>query len=291
MSWQYIMVAQNLIAAFGLIELRHLARYHARYTVEVLAIITAMVYLFGIVFSSLFNEPLLRTEALARLLPFTMVGLCFIGSYYCTHKALELVDASVVSLMSTVNITAVIGFSILFLGEGLHWHQLLGFFILLIALAVMFSAHMSRDRYERWVHSALYSMLASVLFGLAVVIEKLLLNQLNVRTYILFGWGSQLLWALVGLAAYRLYIRRPLQQHSEILRKSFTAGLFRALSALLFIVALVLADNSSLIAVWSGLRVLMVSVLAAWLLHERQFIARKVEVSLMAIVGVALLLW
>lgn len=290
MPWQILMLAQNLVAAGGILYTRKLSRRYGKAYFQVLAIIMGMMYLFGISFV-LASEKVLHLDVIRAYAPlFLLTGLGFTLSYALTHRVFEHVDAAVGSLYGTLNIIGVIIASTLIIKEGLTWHQLAGAVMLLGAMAMILSVHTTHRRHERWLHALLYSAAAAICFGLALTAEKFLLDRTNLQTYILFGWGAQFFWAvLLGLLwrrrEFRL-LRKPAFLHDTMI----TGGL-RAATGFLFMLALIRSDNSSLAAVWSGLRVLLAAALAAAFLHERQFLTRKIEASIIAMAAIAFLLW
>lgn len=284
------MLAQNCAAALLALYTRKLSKKYPGAHYQALAVMMSVVYLFGLSFV-VFSAEILHVGVFRDYLwLYLLTGLGFVLSYSLTHQVFEHVDTAVGSLYSTFNIIGVVIASSLIIREKLTWHQFAGAILLLIAMAVMLSVHTTHKRHGRWLHALLLSMGAAVSFGLSVTGEKFLLDRTNLQTYILFGWGSQWLWVMVFSLLFHRH-KFVLIGHEKFIHTALWAGALRAIGGFLFIVALVQSNNSSLVAVWSGLRIFLAAAFAALLLHERQFLTRKLEASLLAIAAVALLVW
>jgi uncharacterized membrane protein len=161
---------------------------------------------------------------------------------------------------------------------------------LLLSIVVIAFAKETKKRHKNLLIALLLSMPASICFGFAIAGEKHLLNQLGTPTYAFVGIGMQLLW-LVILA---MFYRRDQFKHfkDRIFRKRvMIMGSVRAGAGLLFVLALVGANNASLIGVLSGLKIILTAILGAILLKEVMFIKRKLLAAVIASIGVGLLLW
>lgn len=284
------MLLQNCMAAGLAIYTRKMAMQYRGASMQIQALIMSVMYLFGLSFLLLYHDQLRLADGLRYWPYFALSGFSFVASYGLTHWAYEYVDTAIGTLFGIMNIGSVVVVSTLVIHEGLTLRQYAGAAILLVAIWVMLSTHVSKRMHGRWLHAFLLSVAAAVCYGVAVTSEKYLLDRTGLSTYLVFGWGAE--WLLACTLA--LFIgRRKLKlfQYRYFLQEGMVSGIFRTGAAFLFIIALVSSNNSSVVAVWSGLRVLLAALLGIVLLHERHYIKRKVEASLLALLAVGFLLW
>lgn len=284
------MLLQNCMAAGLAIYTRKMAMRYRGAPMQIQAVIMMVMYLSGLSFLILYRHPIYIQLASQYWGLFLLSGLAFVVSYGLTHLAYEYVDTAIGTLFGILNIGAVVLVASLVIGESLNMRQYIGAGIMLAAIWVMLSSHVSKRMHGRWLHALGISVLAAVAYGIAVVSEKHLLDTLGLSTYLFFGWGAECLWATL----FALLINRrklALFKLNHFMKEGVLSGVFRTGTAFLFIVALINSNNSSLVAVWSGLRVLLAALLGIIFLKERHYITRKIEASVLAIVAIGFLLW
>src|SRR5262249_16920701 len=148
-----------------------------------------------------------------------------------------------------------------------------------------------RQERQFWTVGLGLSLLAAVFFGMATTNEKFLLNHMNLTSYLVFGWGTQVLVAFI----FSWLIGRR-KGYAEIrARKPYAllglGGLIRAVSGLTFVLALVVIDNLSVVSALSGLKVIIAALLGWLVLREGQFALRKLGASMVAAIGVVIMFW
>ncbi len=278
------------MAAGLAIYTRKMATHYKGAPMQIQAIVMMVMFVFALLFLAVTRDPLYLQLARDYWWLFILSGFSFVASFGLTHLAYEYVDVAIGTLFSTLNIAAVVLVASLVIGEELTLHQYLGAGVLLLAIWVMLSTHVSKRIHGRWFHALGLSFLAALVFGVGVTTEKYLLDRTGLSTYLLFGWGSELLWALLFALLINRRKLKLLTLHTFV-RDGMISGIFRTGTGFLFILALVHSDNSSLVAVWSGLRVLIAALLGIILLKERHFIKRKLEAGVLACIAIGILLW
>lgn len=290
MSWQVLMLLQNVFASAYALQSRQLARKYKSAHFQILAVTFVIMYLVFICYA------LINVSSISLITPLqfggtiVLTGLYFTVWTVLTFLVYRFVDAAIGTLLTTLNLIAVIVTASILLGESLTLLQGVGAVLLLGSIFIISSAHLSKIKQHNLVVAISLSLIASVFFGLAIANEKYLLDHMGAPTYLIFGVGAQVVPLL--LLAF-LYKPREFRHFKQVkFRKNvIIMGLTRAGAGLLFILSLVLANNASLIGVLSGLKIILTTILAAILLKEVMLMKRKIVASVIAFFGVGILLW
>lgn len=221
---------------------------------------------------------------------FLLVGAATALNSALALLVLRFMDAAMGALLMTTHIVAAVMAAIYVLGERMGPQELAGAAVALGAVAYALSVHVSRRERRSWTLGILFTLLGAVMFSISATTEKHLLGEVGVASYLAWGWVAQCLFAVVlslcfGARQYRKVFAR---RHALLL---WGAGLTRSLMGVFFALSIVTLKSLCIAVVLAGLRPLFVSFLGAWLLRERKFMRRKIVASVVAAVGVAVMLW
>jgi len=181
----------------------------------------------------------------------------------------------------------------LLIHESLTLQEFIGALIIFASMHLILSINLTKYHHKRLWSAVGLSLLASLFFAFASTTEKYLLNHVNLSTYLTFGWGFQFIGVVIlSLVLARfININLALFKRPRFVSLAVQAGAIRMLSGLLFIFSLKLSNNLSLIAVFSGLKVILVALIANYILREKEFIKLKLQAAALAMLGVAVMLW
>lgn len=130
------------------------------------------------------------------------------------------------------------------------------------------------------------AIISSIVLAGAITAEKYLLGEMNLATYMIVGWGLQTV-SMVWLA---IPDRKKLKKlNPKQFRHIIYLGLMRLGAGLAFIRAIQLVDVSVLSSARSYKPVL-VFIFALLILHERKHFWRKLLASVLATIGLLLLI-
>jgi len=76
-----------------------------------------------------------------------------------------------------------------------------------------------------------------------------------------------------------------------VFKITFLGGITRGLSGALFILALVKSNNVALMTVITNLKLIIIVLLGAWLLSEKQKLTEKLTAAFLALAGLSIILW
>lgn len=293
-TWPFLMVLQNALTALFTVNSRVIARkfHHAALPLNVM--IYAVIAAGGLAIALGSHAAGISLASFRQYVAiFIMAGLCFAISNTFSYVVLQYVDAAVGSLLATFNIITSVVFATLIINEGLTARQLIGGFVVVASMYLVLSLRFSEYRHNRLWLGLFLSLIASLFYGVAMTSEKYLLNHVSLQTYLTFGWGFQ----FVGMLIVSVLLGRAVRADFGLLaRKSFwrwalPASLLRITAGFVFVVSLKLANNLSIITSLTGFKVLLAAIFAAYLLGEREYLARKYEAAILAVGGIAIMLW
>lgn len=294
MTWQISILLQTVLVALSMISLRVLAR--DKKTADASFAINAGMY------AALYASMLLVAASLGGVhhdvlaeywWRFIGGGVAFALTNVCTYKALVYFDAAIANIVATVNgLLAVIG-AWLILGEALTVRQLIGAVILLTAVCYgLLATHAARKKAVRrsMLIGGMFALLAGVFFAIAAVNEKSLLGHMTIGSYMVYGVGGQFLMSVLAAVIVQNE-KLPLLLKPDIAGWSLLSGALRGFGGACFIIAEVRSNNVGLVSVLANFRLIIVIIVGAWLLKERQQLRQKFVAAFTSMLGMAVLFW
>jgi drug/metabolite transporter (DMT)-like permease len=284
------MLFQNVFASVFTLQSRKLAKTYKKAHFQILCVVFGILYLVFLAYAGLHYSSIVPSQA-AKFAPLSIVvGLCFTVYTALTFVMFRYVDAAIGSIFSVLNLLSVVLLSTLTINEGLSPIQLFGALLLVCAIIGVLSTHLTSAKKHKWQFGFALSLVASVFFGFAIAGQKHLLGKIGLPTYAVFGIGAEFL----PLLLLSLFYGRKEYKHFkkiEFSRYVVGMGLVRGGAGLLFIAALIAANNASLIGMLSGFKIVLTAILAAVLLKETAYIRRKLLMAFVSMVGIGLMLW
>lgn len=206
--------------------------------------------------------------------------------YIVAYKANEKTDAGIFAIIGNLSPVATLAIAIPFLGDELSLYQMIGI-ALLISSGVFAALPSIRSSKLSNAQGILLCFLSAAILGTAVAYEKFMLDRVDFGAYLIYGWGSQILWSI--LLAGRELKRIPglLTQSSEIRNMIVAWGTSSALRSVCFVIALSMASASLVSAASDFLAVVVVG--AAYLfLREKENMVLKLVAALVGTSGLLL---
>lgn len=295
MSWHLLILANTVVSAVSYLIYRSLAKQGE--SKAPFFLINAVLYLFQYL-SVLVAVPVLGPLHLHYLwdyMPWLVGGgFGFVLANLCLYKLLNHLDSGISSILGTMAIIFTIVFAGAILHERLTTSQITGTVILLSSIVYILwvarqpGSHRLSKR--SWIIGSLFAVALAILSALSNINEKFLLNHMDLQSYLVFGWGFQVLVAL-GV----LMIIRPGRSYLAKLKinqwRMIAGGIARGIAGLLFLMALVKNNSVSLTVVVSNSRIILIILLGAWLLNENNKIREKLLAASMAIISIFLIFW
>ncbi len=295
MSWQVLIILQTIIIAISTVSIRAITRQKklSRYIYAINGI-QSVIYFLGI----LILLPLIGTIEFSKINEYFVLlvggGLLFAIGNACGFKVLAHLDAGFGSILGTLGTIFTIIFAGIFLHEELSLQQAIGSTILLGAicygLLVARQHHHGKKNHQAWLWGFIFAVISGLFIGLALVNEKYLLGQMSTSTVLFYVIGGQMLGSLVLGAilepkGYRLI------RDKAVMKLNVFAGSLRSIAAVLFVLALVKSNNVAVVGVIENFRLVIIIMLAALLLKERDKLGQKFLAACGAIAGLSIIFW
>lgn len=297
MSWQLIILLQTVVYAFYVLLFRQMSR--AAGTAEAAAALNAVMFVIMYPFACLWARYFghLDLSVLSKhFLVLAIDGLGFALDNIFMYKALHYLDAANVSLLGISNTILTVILAYIVLGERFTGLQFIGMVLLTVTVGYCLwltkhqVAHIEKRQRRIWLMGLLFIALTAVTYAMASISEKYLLQQMNMASYIVVGWGSQttmavlvaIIWNRKGFSS----LRTP-----KVKLQVLAGGLLRLVSGGFFVLAQVRSNNLGLVSTISNFRVILVVLLGIFLLRERTFYIRKLTAAIISVASLGILFW
>ncbi len=232
---------------------------------------------FALVSGSQFS--LLSGNFFLLLLASALWGGCSIFLF----KALQLIEASEKTILSSLNVVFTIIASVIFLHETFNGQKVFGTVIILASILLVVTLK-NGFKFNRGV---VYVLITAVFAGLAIVADSANVQHYNVITYNTF---QNFLTGFIILA----FAPKSLQQwrcfvEPSFLTKMLPLGIFSTAQGILYLTALTYGGNTAQVGTIRQASTIVTVLLAVIFLRERNNLWRKLLAAVLVTFGVFLL--
>ena len=285
-SWQVaIGIYLFLSSSFALVY-RHFAKQHF----DKALLCTALMYVltvipFGILWALYLGD--ISFGFPVHLWFFLVLGGIFFAlGNIIAFVANSKVDAAQFIILSNFRVITAIVISSILLQETLSLKQFVGVALLLSAAVIITFLKFNRktlhvDRFT------LLTILSAIFWGAGISNEKFLLDNMTFSTYLIVGWGFHTIVMIV--IAGKHFGGAKAMLTSKSLWQLIMLGLLRTFAGLALIYALRESDNSSLISGIMSYKTALVVIGSYFLLREKKHILVKIPGTILATIGLLLL--
>ncbi len=287
MTWQLAIIVHSILGGLRIVQNRRLGQ--SRYDVTHYALMGSFlaVMLLGVLYNLVSPGPLYHQAAWGARYYLLGGGVLFAFNSFLTIRMFRLIPASIGALLSVLSSISVVILSLLFAGERMTTIQWIGSVLLLGAVYLVqhySQKHESKRVQNNIIVGLIIALTAAIVFGMAIVNEKYLLDRLSLHTYLMYGWGVQFVAAL----SIGLWLGKGLSRPNLSRRISFDLliyALLFSISGIFFIFSLLSSDSSALTSVSSSIKIVVATILSYFLLHEQGHLYVKIVALLMSSVG------
>ncbi len=294
MNWQTLVLANAFFIALSMIIMRFIGRNKSYAGASFIINAGSFIFLW---LSGLALLPLLGSidnhVLLNYIWRFVGGGILFALTNVATYKSLTYVDAATGTIFNTLNALFSVGMAALTLHEDLSVWQAGGAVILLAAIiysTLALKAKNTKVSRRNLLYGLGFALIAGLLYGAAITNEKWLLEHMDSASYIVYGWGWQM---LASVAAAILLQPRQLKLLKEagLLRWLVALGIVKGVGGAAFVLSEIRSNNVALVTVIANFKIIIVVLLGAWLLKERQKLWQKTAGALTALIGLTVMFW
>ena len=281
MSWLFLTILSVVIASVASILQRILMRDDKSnpysYAIIFHLLLGVLVLVFGLMRGTDFS--LFSGNIYMLLLASALWGACQVFLF----KALQLLEASEVTVISDLRVIVTIIASIIFLGEIFTGWNIVGA-ILIVAASLLVVDVRKGFKFNKGVW---YTLAMALFAGLAIVADSANVQQYDVLAYSTF---SNFLSGFFILAFYP----RALRQWGHFIQPSFLVkmvplAVFSATQGVLYLLALTYGGNTAQVGTIRQSSIILTVLLAIVFLNERGKLLHKIVAAVLVTAGVFLL--
>lgn len=202
-------------------------------------------------------------------------------------KASKTMDAGFFTILSNLIPVVTIIAATLLLHEGLSSRQLFGASTIIASACIITIPMLLHRQASTRAVGVIAALACFILGGLATVYERWMLVRIGFGAYLIFGWGFQTLWTLVVAWPERkyLHILKDKRHFASLMGYSLSASL----KGVLFIAALKLSGNASLVTAFISFTAIMVVSAAYFVLKEKDWLWLKIGAAIFGSAGLIIL--
>ena len=200
-------------------------------------------------------------------------------------RANKTVDAGIYTIIANLSPLFTLAIAVPFMGEDVSLPQYAGIGLLMISGMIAVAPGIKNNKLV--ISGVLFALVSTTLLGLGVAYERFMLSRLDLGTYILYGWGSQVLWMALLAAAEWKYLPAVVKKIGP--GTLLIWGSANALKSCCFILTLFLLGSASIMSGATNFISIVIVVAAFFILHERDHIIPKIIATFVGIAGLLLL--
>lgn len=282
--WQLLLIGYYILGATSYLLRRVLAQKFSEHN----RLINGVFYVFfllplGLMLSQFFPHNLNIGWTNALLL--VVGGVIWPVFNIIAFRANQEVDVGIYSVINNLSPLFTLMIALPFLGEHLSNVQFWGIFLLIASGVIAAYPKISKNAHAN-AKGLLYCLLATAVLGFAVAYERFMLTRVDFGTYVLFGWGAQIVWSA-------FYARKEWKYLPSLIRRAgyktiIAYGSSNALKSACFILALLVSGSAAVVGAATDFMAVVVVLSAYVFLHERDHLAYKLSAAAVGIAGLLL---
>lgn len=212
----------------------------------------------------------------------------FASANVLIYKAYSKMDASLYAIINSSKYVVIVLGAMIILGDDFNSKQLIG--AALILLANIYVSAVARHSHKQRVRLQFVFLAfgASIMIAVAQLSERIVLELAPIATYMLIGWGLQVIILILFSRPTRYKMRHF--QRAGLLRQLVTTGVLRGLAGVCIVYAVAATQNASLVFSLAATKVIAVAVAGYIFLNERLYAKERIGAALVTLVGIVLIL-
>ena len=172
------------------------------------------------------------------------------------------------------------------MNESLNYQQWSGILLLIFAGLLVTIPQLKNDQKAN-SYGILICVLSTAVLGTAVAYEKFMFTRIDLGSYFIYGWGSQIIWMAI-LARKELKDLPLLFRDSSTKKLTVGYGLTNALKSTSFILALKTSGSAAIVGAATNFMSVTIIIAAYIFLAERKHIIIKLVSACIGVIGLFL---
>ncbi len=197
------------------------------------------------------------------------------------------VDVGIFAIINNLSPIFTLAIALPFLHENLNELQFVGVGLLIVSGVLAASSQLKKHNRSN-MNGIMLCLLSAVILGVAVAYERFMLNRIDFGSYLIYGWGSQIIWSAI-LAGHELKkLPKLFTIDTKTTQTLMIWGGTNVLKSIAFILALTMS-SASLISSASNFMSVAVVIAAYFFLKERKHMIEKLFAVIIGIAGLFLI--
>lgn len=205
-----------------------------------------------------------------------------------SFRANKEVDVGIFAIITNLSPVFTLAIALPFLHESLKMSQFLGIGLLILSGLVATFSQLKKHNHIS-TNSILICLLSAIVLGVAVAYERFMLNRIDFGAYLIFGWGSQIIWSAILAGKELKKLPKLFNKTAEKRKELIVWGVANTLKSVAFILALKISGSASVISAASDFMSIVVIIAAYFYLRERQHMIHKWLAAGIGIAGLLLI--
>lgn len=203
-------------------------------------------------------------------------------------RAMKEVDAGIFSIINNLSPLFTLAIALPFLGESLSELQLFGVGLLILSGCIAASSQLNKHT-RASVNGIFICILCAAILGIAITYERFMLNRIDFGAYLIYGWGSQIIWSAILAGRELKKLQKLFNKDAKTKQTLILWGSASVLSSIAFISSLKINGSASIISAASDFMSVAIVLAAYFFLKERQHMIHKLLATAFGIAGLLLI--
>lgn len=216
-------------------------------------------------------------------LNFILQGVFWGSASYCIFKASRSIEASEVTILSTLSAIITIIVSILFLHQSFTLYRVIGT-ILIVSAVIYVSYHGNSMKLNQGVA---YMLLYSLFSGIAIVNDAYMVRFADALSYLVVGWFTPALFLMIVQPKALLKINYFFNFNNA--SRIMLLTLFYCFGGVAFFIAMSIGGPIAQMSAITESVTIVTIILAAIFLKERDHLLKKLFSAIVVTIGIFLL--
>lgn len=286
MIWQQVILLQIIAGSVLTLWSRKISLQYSNYIFSIFLTVYIIVALVGMVLAITVNNGNIPTlPSGVNWAYIALEGILIPLAWLFSYKLLSIIGASSMGIAQSVNFLVAATLGIFILGDPLGWEIIIGAALLLTGVIIVLQLRNPTIKMQNIgiLQKFVLLFLSSVALSFGLLFEKLAIDGIGVWGYSFYGWSAQLVGALV---LFIIFGRKELKHKftSNFWKNASIVGLLTSVSGALFIYSLSKGQLSSVVLA-SSAKIVLTSILAYWILHERNDLQMRFLAMVLAVIG------
>lgn len=203
-------------------------------------------------------------------------------------RAMKEVDAGIFTIINNLSPVFTLAIALPFLGESLNELQFFGVGLLILSGCIAASSQLNKHNRVS-INGIFICLLCAAVLGIAITYERFMLNRIDFGAYLIYGWGSQIIWSAILAGKELRKLPKLFDKDAKKRQTLIVWGMASVLSSVAFISSLKISGSASIISAATDFMSVAIVIAAYFFLKERQHMVHKWLAVTLGIAGLLLI--